>query len=97
MASPPNAEIVLVTATPIWLVTSISNPEWRRLGPYAALCAAANMEQERRALRFTAHDLSCVAEPQGVVLRFRLGRGCFATTLLRELISTPEEGEPPPE
>jgi tRNA(Glu) U13 pseudouridine synthase TruD len=55
------------------------------------------MEQERRALRFTAHDLSCVAEPQGVVLRFRLGRGCFATTLLRELILTPGEGEPPPE
>lgn len=68
-----------------------------RLGAYAGLCAAADMEQERRALRFTAHDLSCAAEPQGVVLRFRLGRGCFATTLLRELITTAGEAEPPPE
>jgi tRNA pseudouridine13 synthase len=65
------------------------------LGPYAALCVAAGMAQERRALRFSAHDLSCAPEPQGVVLRFRLGRGCFATTLLRELITT--AGEVPAE
>jgi tRNA(Glu) U13 pseudouridine synthase TruD len=38
------------------------------------------------------HELSCRAEAQAVVLRFRLGRGCFATAVLRELIVTPDDG-----
>jgi tRNA pseudouridine13 synthase len=59
------------------------------------LCSTAGMRQERRSLRLAVHGLSCAAEARGVVLRFRLGRGGFATTVLRELIATdplPEEG-----
>ena len=52
----------------------------------AALCVAAGMEQERRSLRLGVHELNCVAESDAVVLSFRLGRGCYATAVLRELI-----------
>ena len=52
----------------------------------SALCAAAGMQHERRALRLALRDSSCEAEAGAALLRFRLGRGCFATALLRELI-----------
>jgi len=65
---------------------------------YAAesrLCSAAGMRQERRSLRLAVQGLSCAAEAGGVVLRFRLGRGGFATAVLRELMTAdtlPQEG-----
>jgi tRNA pseudouridine13 synthase len=63
-----------------------------------AQCAAAGMRQERRSLRLRVQELSSFAEPQAVVLRFRLGRGCFATAVLRELIAAEDgraDGQPP--
>jgi tRNA pseudouridine13 synthase len=58
-----------------------------------ALVADAGMDQERRALRLAVRDLSWGGEPNAVVLRFRLTRGSFATTVLRELIESNVAGE----
>lgn len=62
----------------------------------AAACAAAGMMQERRSLRIAVHELRCEVEAQAVRIHFRLGRGCFATAVLAELIETegamPESG-----
>ncbi len=58
-----------------------------------ALCAAAGMVQERRSLRLRVAELECVAEPDAVVLRFRLTRGSFATAVLRELVKDPAVSE----
>jgi len=57
-------------------------------GAESRLCSAAGMHQERRSLRLAVHELSCAAERAGVVLRFRLVRGGFATAVLRELVAT---------
>jgi tRNA pseudouridine13 synthase len=51
-----------------------------------AVCAAAGMSQERRSLRLRVAELRCAAEPEAVLLRFRLTRGAFATAVLRELV-----------
>ena len=58
-----------------------------RLGEESGLCAAAGMSQERRSLRLAVRELECTPEPEALVLRFRLARGCFATAVLRELIA----------
>jgi tRNA pseudouridine13 synthase len=62
----------------------------------ASACAAAGMVQERRSLRIAVHELRCEVEAQAVRIHFRLGRGCFATAVLAELIETegamPESG-----
>jgi tRNA pseudouridine13 synthase len=59
------------------------------------LVEEAGMEQERRALRLTVRCLEWSREPEAVVLRFRLMRGSFATTVLREVFDTPgPDGEP---
>lgn len=51
-----------------------------------AVTAEAGMEQERRALRLAVRDLAWDREqPDVIVVRFRLMRGSFATTVLREL------------
>lgn len=64
-----------------------------------ALCDGlerAELEQERRALRIAVHELEHSLKGDVLTLRFRLGRGAFATTVLHELIdgafdtSTPE-------
>lgn len=57
----------------------------RELADECALCAAAGMRHERRSLRLRVAELECAAEPDAVVLRFRLTRGSFATVVLREL------------
>jgi tRNA(Glu) U13 pseudouridine synthase TruD len=45
-------------------------------------------------LRLAVHELRAVEEPAALVLHFRLGRGSFATAVLRELIeSAAENGE----
>ncbi len=59
--------------------------------PECALCAAAGMTQERRSLRLRVAELECTAEPDAVVLRFRLTRGSFATAVLRELVRRSSE------
>jgi tRNA pseudouridine13 synthase len=58
-----------------------------------ALVEEAGMDQERRALRLTVRDLECDREPNAIVFRFRLTRGSFATTVLRELIESEVPGE----
>lgn len=59
----------------------------RRFAAECALCTAAGMTQERRSLRLRVAELECAAEPDAVVLRFRLTRGGFATAVLRELVA----------
>jgi tRNA pseudouridine13 synthase len=49
-----------------------------------ALCADAGMRQERRSLRLTVRDLQADIGPDALDLRFRLARGAYATTVLRE-------------
>lgn len=60
-----------------------------------SLVADAGMEQERRALRLAVRELAWESEPGAIVLRFRLTRGSFATTVLREIfhsVAAAEEG-----
>lgn len=63
-----------------------------RYASECTLCTGAGMRQERRSLRLAVHELRTVAEPGALVLHFRLGRGSFATAVLRELIEAPELG-----
>ena len=58
------------------------------------LVQEARMEQERRSLRLAVRDLHWSRESNAVVLRFRLTRGSFATTVLREIFDVGgSEGE----
>jgi tRNA pseudouridine13 synthase len=67
----------------------------RQFPQETALCAAAGMRPERRAVRLAVRDLSCACEQGAVLVRFRLARGCFATALLRELIATAADAPDP--
>jgi tRNA pseudouridine13 synthase len=60
-----------------------------------ALTADAGMDQERRALRLAVRELTWQREPDAnaIVVRFRLTRGSFATTVLRELIDADALGD----
>ena len=49
------------------------------------------MHQERRSLRLAVHELRLEEEADAVVLHFRLGRGSFATAVLRELIEPADD------
>ncbi|HVC30477.1 MAG TPA: tRNA pseudouridine(13) synthase TruD, partial [Steroidobacteraceae bacterium] len=51
------------------------------------LASAAGMEQERRSLRLAVRDLRWRREADSVVLEFRLTRGAYATTVLREVFA----------
>jgi tRNA pseudouridine13 synthase len=51
-----------------------------------ALTEQAGMEQERRALRLAVRDLQWERDRAGIVIRFRLTRSGFATTVLREIV-----------
>ena len=51
------------------------------------LVARARMEQERRSLRLAVRDLHWRREGEVTVLEFRLSRGAYATTVLRELFA----------
>lgn len=51
----------------------------------AELLAAAGLTQERRALRCAVRELSVEYEASTVTLSFSLGRGQFATAVLREI------------
>jgi tRNA pseudouridine13 synthase len=58
-----------------------------------ALVIAAGMRQERRSLRLAVRDLDWHREGDGVVLRFWLTRGSFATTVLREILDTDSDAD----
>lgn len=61
----------------------------------SALVEEAGMEQERRSLRLSVRDLEWRCEPDTVVLQFRLMRGSYATTVLREIFdAVSADGEP---
>ena len=64
----------------------------------AALCeglAKAGLDQERRALRLRVQNLTHTLEDGNLTLRFRLGRGAFATTVLHEIVAGAFETETP--
>jgi tRNA pseudouridine13 synthase len=59
----------------------------------SALVADAGMDQERRALRLAVRDFTWDREPGAILLCFRLTRGSFATTVLREILDSDGLGE----
>jgi tRNA pseudouridine13 synthase len=64
--------------------------EQRVAATLAAACervAQAGMEQERRSLRQAVRDLRWRREADAVVVEFRLGRGAYATAVLREVFA----------
>jgi tRNA pseudouridine13 synthase len=62
----------------------------REFAPVADLLAQEGLEQERRALRCVIRDLSMESEAAGLTLSFTLGRGQFATSVLREICDLAE-------
>lgn len=61
----------------------------------AAGLAGVGVEPERRALRMKVAELEWQIESTNVRLKFRLGKGCFATAVLHELISNAFESDVP--
>ncbi len=57
----------------------------RELAAVADLLAAQGLSQERRALRCAIRDLSSERDSNTLTLNFSLGRGQFATAVLREI------------
>jgi tRNA pseudouridine13 synthase len=57
--------------------------------------AGVGLEPERRALRMKVAELDWQVQATNVRLRFRLGKGCFATAVLHELISNAFEADVP--
>ncbi|HVF16141.1 MAG TPA: tRNA pseudouridine(13) synthase TruD [Steroidobacteraceae bacterium] len=55
----------------------------------------ASLDQERRSLRVSVQSLEHVLEGNVLTLRFRLGRGAFATTVLHELVERAFESSTP--
>jgi len=53
-----------------------------------SLVERAGMDQERRALRLAVRDLEWSRDGDVVSISFRLGRGSFATTVLREIVDS---------
>lgn len=61
---------------------------------YPELCArleSAGLRQERRSLRLKVGNLECERDGNQLRLEFELETGAFATTVLRELITTEEQ------
>ena len=67
--------------------------EQRVAAAFAAACdlvVRAGMEQERRSLRLAVRDLHWqrdAADPDAIIVGFRLGRGAYATVVLREVFA----------
>jgi tRNA pseudouridine13 synthase len=59
------------------------------LAPATQLLEEAGMDQERRSLRLAVRELEWRCEPTSVLIQFRLARGGFATTVLREIFAAP--------
>ena len=70
--------------------------EDRVLAGYAAWkdgLVKEGLRQERRALRMPVADLEWTLGPgDSIEINFRLGVGCFATSLLREIVDWEEAG-----
>lgn len=69
----------------------IQQLEARIAGELPEVCALleqAGMDQERRSLRLAVRDLQWDYRPPVLLIRFRLSRGSFATTVLREIVNT---------
>jgi tRNA pseudouridine13 synthase len=64
-----------------------------QLATASSLVQEAGMDQERRSLRLTVRDLNWSREQDGVVMRFRLARGSFATTVLGEIFEFDAAGD----
>lgn len=64
-----------------------------RFSRACALVEQAGMEQERRALRLAVRELRWERDSLGIVIGFRLTRGSFATTVLREIVDSIEPFE----
>ena len=47
-----------------------------------------HLKGERRSYRFPLQDVSVADDPAGLRLRFELPRGCYATTVLAEIMKT---------
>ncbi len=65
----------------------------REFGAVADLLAAQGLTQERRALRSTVRELSSERDGSTLSLSFSLGRGQFATAVLREICELKETPE----
>jgi tRNA pseudouridine13 synthase len=97
------AQLQLHPTGPLWgrgalesggAVAELERQVAARFPAQSALCEAAGMRQERRSLRLAVHELRVTEEAAALVLHFRLGRGSFATAVLRELIQSPgQSGE----
>jgi len=57
----------------------------REFAPVARLLAAEGLTQERRALRCAVRELTALRDASTLTLSFSLGRGQFATAVLREI------------
>ena len=62
-----------------------------RFSQACALTEQAGMEQERRALRLAVRDLLWQRDETGTLISFRLTRGGFATTVLREIVDSDDD------
>ncbi len=58
-----------------------------KLSAACELVARAGMDQERRSLRLAVRDLRWRREADAITLEFRLTRGAYATTVLREIFA----------
>jgi tRNA pseudouridine13 synthase len=67
----------------------------RELAPVADLLEAEGLMQERRALRSVVRELKVERDASTVTLSFALGRGQFATAVLREICEF--DGVPEPD
>ena len=67
-----------------WRANSVRSP---------SLLAQEGLEQERRALRCAVRDLQVEAEAGALTLSFTLGRGQFATAVLREICDLAEPAQ----
>jgi tRNA pseudouridine13 synthase len=63
-----------------------------QFGDVTSLLSAEGLSQERRALRCAVRDLICEHDGAALTLSFSLGRGQFATAVLREICEF--DGEP---
>jgi tRNA pseudouridine13 synthase len=62
----------------------------QKFAPVTELLAAQGLSQERRALRCAVRDLAVESDADDVILSFFLGRGQFATAVLREICAFEE-------
>jgi tRNA pseudouridine13 synthase len=76
-------------------VNALESDVAARFSRECSLVEHAGMDQERRALRLAVRELEWSRDSDVVSIRFRLGRGSFATTVLREIVDgdSGEEGD----